>query len=164
VPTALHKLRGTHNTTRHGRDRGGEPEAVGDLPPEPPGWMSEGQQAGWRHAVEHAPRGILKAIDCGMLAVWVEAEERHRTAAMMQAQLDRGTKLPLLTMTKDGTAVASPYLGIMNRAAAIMVKAASELGFSPAARPRLVRVMDEPSDEQSPWARLKVIHGGKAAG
>jgi hypothetical protein len=70
--------------------------------------MSEGQQAGWRHAVEHAPRGILKAIDRGMLAVWVEAEERHRTAAAMQARLDQGPKLPLLTKTKDGTASPRP--------------------------------------------------------
>ena len=52
------------------------------------------------------PSAILKAIDRGILAVWVEAEERHRTAATMQAQLDRGTKLPLLTKTKDGTAKA----------------------------------------------------------
>ena len=165
IPTDLHKLRGTLNTTRHGKDRSGEPEAVGDLSPGPPEWMSEGQQAGWRHAVEHAPRGILKAIDRGMLAVWVEAEERHRTAATMQARLDQGAKLPLLTKTKDGTAIASPYLGIMNRAAAIMIKAASELGFSPAARPRLAAsAAQDPADEHSPWARLKVIHGGKAEG
>src|SRR4051812_10404221 len=120
IPTDLHKLRGTLNTTRHGKGQSGEPEAMGDLSPEPPGWMSEGQQASWRYAVEHAPRGILRQIDRGILAVWVEAEERHRTAAMMQAQLDQGTKLPLLTKTKDGTAIASPYLGILNRAAAIM--------------------------------------------
>ncbi len=164
-PTALHKLHGTLNTTRHANGRSGEPVAEGDLLPEPPGWMSEGQQAGWRFAVEHAPKGILKAVDRGMLAVWVEAEERHRTAAAMQARLDQGAKLPLLTKTKDGTAVASPYLGIMNRAAAIMIKAASELGFSPAARPRLAAsAAQEPSDEHSPWARLKVIHGGKAEG
>jgi P27 family predicted phage terminase small subunit len=162
-PTALHE---TLNPTRHGKGRSGEPEAEGDLPPEPPDWMSEGQRAGWRHAVEHAPRGILKAIDRGMLAVWVEAEDRHRTAAVMQARLDQGAKLPLLTKTKDGTAVPSPYLGIMNRAAAIMIKAASELGFSPAARPRLAAsaAQGDPADEHSPWARLKVIHGGKAEG
>jgi phage terminase small subunit len=53
----------------------------------------------------------------------------------------------------------------MNRAAAIMIKAASELGFSPAARPPLaVSAAQEPADEHSPWARLKVIHGGKEAG
>ena len=160
IPTDLHKLRGTLNTTRHGKGRSGEPEAVGDLPPEPPEWMSEGQQA----AVEHAPRGILRQIDRGILAVWVEAEDRHRTAVTMQARLDQGAKLPLLTKTKDGTAIASPYLGIMNRAAALMIKAASELGFSPAARPRLAAGAQEPAEEQSPWSQLKVIHGGKEAG
>jgi P27 family predicted phage terminase small subunit len=164
IPTDLHKLRGTLNPTRHGKGRSGEPEAVGDLPPEPPGWMSEGQQASWRYAAEHAPRGILKPIDRGILAVWVEAEERHRTATMMQSQLDQGTKLPLLTKTKDGTAIASPYLSILNRAAAIMIKAASELGFSPAARPRLAQATQDLPDLHSPWAQLKVIHGGKAAG
>jgi P27 family predicted phage terminase small subunit len=165
TPTNLHQLRGTYNVTRHGKDRSGEPKATGDLAAAPPEWMTEAQQAGWRYAIEHAPRGILKAIDRGMLAVWVEAEERHRTAAAMQAQLDQGTKLPLLTKTKDGTAVPSPYIGIMTRAAAIMIKAASELGFSPAARPRLAaQAASSPDDEQSPWAQLKVIHGGKAAG
>jgi P27 family predicted phage terminase small subunit len=127
--------------------------------------MSEDQQAGWRYAVEHAPRGILRHIDLGVLTIWVAAEDRHRTAARMQARMDRGAKLPLLTKTKDGTAIASPYLGIMNRAAAIMIKAASELGFSPAARPRLgASAAQDPADEHSPWARLKVIHGGKAEG
>src|SRR5690242_7069117 len=114
IPTGLHKLRGTHNVTRHGKGRTGEPEAAGDLLPEPPSWMSESQQAGWRYAVEHAPRGILKRIDRGMLTVWVEAKDRLRTATMMQAQLDRGTKFLLLTKIKDGTAIASPYLGILN--------------------------------------------------
>ena len=33
--TALHKLHGTLNATRHGKGRSGEPEAVGDLGPEP---------------------------------------------------------------------------------------------------------------------------------
>ena len=52
----------------------------------------------------------------------------------------------------------------MNRAAALMIKAASELGFSPAARPRLAaQAAQDPADEHSPWARLKVIHGGKEA-
>ncbi|MBL6082381.1 phage terminase small subunit P27 family [Belnapia sp. T18] len=164
VPTELHKLRGTLNATRHGKGRAGEPEATGDLLPEPPAWMTEAQQAGWRYALEHAPRGLLKQIDRGLLAIWVEAEARYRTAATMQAQLDQNTSLPLLTKTRDGTPVQSPYIGIMNRAAALMIKAASELGFSPAARPRLAAGAQEPAEEQSPWSQLKVIHGGKSAG
>ena len=31
IPTELHKMRGTHNATKHGRDRTGEPIAEGEL-------------------------------------------------------------------------------------------------------------------------------------
>ena len=61
-PTALHELHGTLNATRHGKGRSGEPVAEGDLPPEPPGWMSEGQQAGWRHAVGISPAYVDVAV------------------------------------------------------------------------------------------------------
>jgi P27 family predicted phage terminase small subunit len=166
IPTELHKLRETHNPTRHGRDRMGEPIAEGRLPDAPPSWMTESQQEGWAYAMAHAPRGLLKPIDRGMLTLWVEAEERHRTAAMMQAQLDQGTKLPPLTKTKDGTAVPSPYLGIMTRAAMVMIKAASELGFSPASRPRLATGQEEDTREDPPWAfllRARPAGGDQAA-
>jgi phage terminase small subunit len=56
---------------------------------------------------------------------------------MTQARLDLANNLPLLTKTKDGTAVASPYLRIMNHAALIMLRCGGELGFSPASRPRI---------------------------
>jgi phage terminase small subunit len=52
----------------------------------------------------------------------------------------------------------------MNRAAALMIKAASELGFSPAARPRLAAGGSDLGEAKSPWTQLKVIHGGKDAG
>lgn len=159
-PTSLHRLAGTLNVTRHA-DRKREPKAVGDLPAEPPDWMTDAQQAGWRYAVENAPSGVLKRIDRGMLATWVEAEERHRTATMMQAKLDLGSPTPLLVKQKDGPLVVSPYIGILHKTAIIMIKAASELGFSPASRPRLVASAAEDADE-SPWAGLQVIDGGKA--
>ena len=166
IPTELHKLRGTLHATRHTKARQGEPVAQGELSAEPPPWMTDSQQAGWRYAVEHAPRGLLKQIDRTVLAIWVEAEDRHRTAAMMQAQVDKSSKWPLLTKDKNGLAVAGPYLGIMTRAAAVLLKAGSELGFSPAARPRLAAGAGEPPapDVNDPWERLSVIQGGKAAG
>lgn len=71
TPTALHRLRGTYNPTRYGRGRAGEPAAGGELDA-PPAHFTPGQAAAWRHALEHAPRGVL--------AVWCEAEERHRVA------------------------------------------------------------------------------------
>ena len=94
VPTALHDMRGTTRTTRHVRDRAGEPIAAGSLA-DPPEWLTERQKEGWRYAIAHAPKGLLKPIDRAVLAIWVEAEDRHRTAAMTQAELDRGAQLPL---------------------------------------------------------------------
>jgi P27 family predicted phage terminase small subunit len=160
VPTALHAMRGTTRTTRHVRDRAGEPVATGSLE-EPPEWLTERQKEGWRYAIAHAPKGLLKPIDRAVLAIWVEAEDRHRTAATKQAELDRGAQLPLLLKTKDGTIVVSPYIRVMTTAAAVMLKAGSELGFSPAARPRLATGAQDPADDHSPWTQLKVIHGGK---
>ena len=127
--------------------------------------MSEEQRTAWDYAVRHAPAGVLHAIDAGVLAVWVEAECRHRAATIAQARLDQGSALPLLTRTKDGTPVQSPYLGIINRAALVMLKAASELGFSPAARPRLggAGAREDAAESDTPWTRLKLIHGSKDA-
>ena len=81
---------------------------------------------------------------------------------MMQAQLDQNTSLPLLTKIRDGTPVQSPHIGIMNRAAALMTKGASELGFSPAARRRRAAGAQEPAQEQSSWSQLKVSKAARA--
>jgi P27 family predicted phage terminase small subunit len=167
TPTALHRLRGTFNTTRHGRDRAGEPEAVGDLSAQAPEWMTPGQQESWAYAMAHAPAGLLKPIDRGVLAVWVEAEDRHRVAMTQQAKLDAGSTLPLLTKGRDGQPSASPYLRIIRQAADTMLRAAGELGFSPAARPRLGgagRGTQDVPETDTPWTRLKLIHGGQDAG
>jgi phage terminase small subunit len=167
TPTALHRLRGTFNATRHGRDRKGEPEAVGNLSGKAPEWMTPGQQESWAYAMTHAPAGLLKPIDRGVLAVWVEAEDRHRVAVTQQAKLDAGSALPLLTKGRDGQPSPSPYLRIIRQAADTMLRAAGELGFGPAARPRLngagLRAQDEP-ESVTPWTRLKLIHGGQDAG
>jgi len=163
IPTALHQLRGSFNATRHGRDRIGEPTAEGDLPAAAPDWMSPGQKEGWAYAMAHAPKGLLKAIDRGVLAIWVEAEDRHRTAVQQQARLDASSSLPLMTRGKDGQPIASPYLRLIRHAAETMLRAASELGFTPAARPRLAPGQTEAPAHESPWTRLKVIHGGQDA-
>lgn len=162
VPTELHKLRGTFNATRHRARRAGEPTAAGSLSAEAPEWMSPGQKAAWRYALERAPAGILRAIDYGVFAVWVVAEDEFRAATVAQAQLDADKEMPLIVKDKNGEPIASPYLGIRHRAALRMCKAASELGFSPAARPRLRIAPDAGDAGDSPWAKFAVVDGGKA--
>jgi P27 family predicted phage terminase small subunit len=165
-PTVLLKLRGTFHVTRHGRVRAGEPEAPGDILSIPPAWMTDDQKAAWRHAVKHAPLGVLRRIDHAMLVAFIIAEDRHRNAAIQQAKLDAGAPLPLLTKGKSGVAMASPYLRIMNQAADVMIRTASEMGFTPASRPRLAPGAGArpnlPAND-SPWTRLKVLQGGKTS-
>jgi phage terminase small subunit len=164
-PTALHKLHGTYNATNHGRDRQFEPVPLGDLS-EPPPDLTESQEAGWNYAVAHMPKGVIKLIDRGILKIWVEAEDRHNTARLMQAMLDQDTKLKLLVKGPNGLE-PSPYNYILDKCAQTMFRAAQELGFSPAARPRLklyAHTDSKPADDDpraNPWAALSVIPGGK---
>jgi hypothetical protein len=80
----------------------------------------------------------------------------------MQALLDRDTKLKLLVRGPLGL-TPSPYEEIIDRASKRMVRAAQELGFSPAARPRLHADPEPPpAAADDPWALLRLIPGGKS--
>lgn len=165
-PTALHKLHGTFNVTDHRKRHQYEPQPESDLSSEPPHWFTDEQQASYRYAMTHAPRGLLKAIDRGALLVWCTAEARHRTAAMTQARIDAGKEWPLLQPGKDGRPMVSPYVTIQERAAVIMLRAAEMLGFTPASRPRIALVpgpapppVIEGEPEPDPWEALGRLHG-----
>ena len=161
-PTALHRLQGTYNPTRHGRDRQFEPIAEGDLYKAPPG-LTPTQQAVWRYAIAHAPKSVLKKIDRDMLLIWVEARDRWNTAREMQAQLNRDTTLKLLVRGPMGL-VPSPYNDILDKTAKVMMRVAQDLGFSPAARPRLGTAPPPPAnDPDNPWSGpLRLLPGDDA--
>ncbi len=142
--TKLHKRHGTLHPTKH-RSRKNEPVAAGNLNTAP-AWFTDDQKALWVYAVKNAPPDILGAIDASALTVWVEACDRHRRATQALHAFDDKEKRkkkadsapPLLVeTTTKGYFIQSPYIGIINRAGQIMLKAAGELGFTPAARPRL---------------------------
>lgn len=146
-PTKLKELQGFpgHNP----RPRA-EPKPVGDLR-DPPAWLTEGQREGWAYALASSPRSMLKRADRGALVVWVIAEDLHRQASMKQAE----TGNLLVKPPKSDFPVQSPYLPIINKQALIMLKAAEQLGFTPAARPRIgapltpLPVADDSVDTQS---------------
>lgn len=110
-----------------------EPKPRGNLS-KPPEWLTEDQKSGWEYALQNAPLGLLKLLDRGAFTVWVVAEDMHRQAA------EKVAALGMLTKTTGGNIVQSPYLPIVNRQALIMLKAAGELGFTPAARPRIMHL------------------------
>jgi P27 family predicted phage terminase small subunit len=136
VPTTLRALHGNPRKVEMPKC---EPKPDGDLA-DAPDWLSDGQRASWTYAMTHSPPGLLKRIDRGALLAWVVAEDLHQQAAAAQAKVGLLVRVKTkATSGKDdqGVPVASPYIGIINAQAKIMLKAASELGFTPVSRPRI---------------------------
>lgn len=142
LPTVTHKLAGTLRPGRHAA-RAEEPVAPGVLE-EPPAWFTDGQKEGWRYALANAPAGVLGLIDRSVLAVWVVAEDLHRQAVEKINAPGGGL---IVRSPSKGEPMQNPYLAIVNKQAQILIKAASELGFSPASRPRLVKAPTGGEDE-----------------
>lgn len=146
-PSYLVALDGGASHSRPPRDE--EPEPTGNLSA-PPTDLSATQQKIWRYAIDSTPPGMLKLIDLSVFKVWVIAED---TLERARAEVSR---LGLIVRTKSGVAVQNPYLPIQNKQAAIVMKAASELGFSPTARPR-VKVSKSPKGQKDPFGKLRSL-------
>jgi P27 family predicted phage terminase small subunit len=102
--------------------------AIPDCPPE----LGEVARREWNRLVEElAALQLLTNLDraalaayCGAYAMWAEATEAIQTYGSM-------VKSP------SGYPVQSPYVSIANRQAEIMMRIASEFGFTPASRSRI---------------------------
>jgi P27 family predicted phage terminase small subunit len=132
-PTHLHLVEGTLNVTRH-KSRLAEPKPSGDLTTAPE-WMDDAQRATWDYAIKHAPLGLLKHLDLSVLVTWTVACCLHRQAVEQIGKL--GANGLLYKVPSTGSLVQSPLIGVANRQAAIMIKAASELGFTPTSRAKV---------------------------
>jgi P27 family predicted phage terminase small subunit len=100
----------------------------------------------WQYAIEHAPRGLLKKLDLSVLEVWVVACVFHRDAVKQVTENGQVVTSP------SGYPIVNPYLSNANKQALIMLKAASEMGFTPASRSRIVVAEELVGDD--PWAKL----------
>ena len=137
-PTALHELHGDPSHLR----RQLAPRRATEPPPRAddlaaPDDLTETQRAIWTDAVACATPGILRRIDANALRVWVTACDLHRRAC---AQLNSSGLLvkPSTDPESKALPIPSPYLQIVNRQAALLLRAAEQLGFTPVSRPRLV--------------------------
>ena len=120
-----------------------EPKPRGNLY-DPPDWLTAAQRAGWEYAIESAPIGLLKRLDRSVLVAWVVAEDLHRQAAQKINDADGA----MLIKTPNGMPAQSPYVSIVNKQAQIMMKAAAEMGFTPASRSKVeVEDAEEEDDE-----------------
>ncbi|MHC2390830.1 P27 family predicted phage terminase small subunit [Bradyrhizobium liaoningense] len=86
--------------------------------------------------VTHLDRGAL-ATYCGAYALWAEAMEQIQ-------------KYGTMVKSPTGYPMQSPYLAIANRQAELMMRVASEFGFTPASRSRI----SVPPPEQLPLLEL----------
>lgn len=99
--------------------------------------------------VTHLDRGAL-ATYCGAYALWAEAMEQIQ-------------KYGTMVKSPTGYPIQSPYLSIANRQAELMMRIASEFGFTPASRSRI----STPPPDQLPLLELaaeeyeeEVVDGG----
>ena len=165
-PLALHKLHGTHRTTRH-RDRretpGGEP-----LADDPPAWLSGNARPVWHEVMKLAPAGILRRADAHLVAIYSQMMGRYRTALTVQATLDAENAHELLLYDDQGRPRAlSPLVRELRALECDLIKVGHRFGFSPSSRAQLsappaedeVETDDEFARE---FGRLRVIPGGRS--
>lgn len=143
-PTELKLVQGT---LTHGDKikRMREPKVSKNLQ-DAPDWFTPEQKASWEYAIQNAPNGLLKKLDQSVLTAWVVAEDLHKFAS--QQLQNEG----LICISPKGYQMQSPYVGILNTQAQMMMKCASEMGFTPTSRSRIV--LAEEAIEDDPWAKL----------
>lgn len=141
-PTQLKLVEGKHYRLN---GRKAEPVPEGDLVEAPEHFDAE-QSAAWDYAILHAPRGLLRRLDQGLLAAWCVTWVLHQEATNALQTTPRVVKSP------NGTPMQSPWLSILNRQAALMRSLASDLGFSPAARTRIAA--EDDGNEDHPTDRF----------
>jgi len=97
----------------------------------PPDWLTESQKKVWEIGLESAPLGVLKKIDTAVFLIWVVACDRF-------AQANKELQTQGLTdVGAMGGPIQNPLVSIVNKQSEIMIKAAAEMGFTPASRSRV---------------------------
>ena len=148
TPTRLKMLTGNPGKRPLNQD---EPRPEANIPECPPE-LGPVARAEWDRLVgELAVLRLLTNLDraalaayCGAYALWADAT----------AQIE---KYGAMIKSPQGFPIQSPYLAIANRQAKIMMRIASEFGFTPASRSRiatppppdrgLFALLDDPPDE-----------------
>ena len=134
-PTRLKVITGNPGKRPLNFDEPRPEPAVPDCPPE----LGPSAQREWARLVgELGKLRVLTNLDraalaahCGASALWAEATEAIG-------------KFGVMVKSPTGFPIQSPYVSIANRQAEIMMKIASEFGFTPASRGRI----SVPSEEE----------------
>lgn len=108
-----------------------EPKPEGDLF-EAPDFLTEGQKEKWTYAIANSPRGLLKRLDKEALTTYVVACDLYQQAVIALNASGLLIKSPV-----KGDPMQNPYLAIVNKQAALMLKSQAELGFTPSSRSKI---------------------------
>jgi P27 family predicted phage terminase small subunit len=102
--------------------------ALPECPPE----LSPAAQREWRRlAGELSKLNLITNLDWGALATYCGAY------GMWAEAMEQIQKYGTMVKSPTGFPIQSPYLSIANRQAEIMMRVASEFGFTPASRSRI---------------------------
>lgn len=125
VPTKVKEMRGNPGK-RPLNDAEPRPDAT---MPQAPRWLSYAGRKEWQRVARrlHAA-GVLTYVDRGVLAVYCQAYGR-----LVEAEAELKTA-GMIIETTNGNLVQSPWLQVSNRAMDQMMRAARELGLTPASR------------------------------
>ena len=136
MPTHLRLLRGNPGHRRINPD---EPmPVVPDNCPKPPPFVKGYAAEGWaRIAPELHRLSLLTLVDIAPLAAYCMAYARWRTAEEAMAHVADGDPMHGLLIKHLNSLGVNPLVGVSRRAAADMVRFASEFGLTPAARSRI---------------------------
>lgn len=128
-PTHLRIIEGNPGHRPLNRD---EPEPDTDIG-EPPAHLSPRAQYYWREAIKHAPAGMIKQLDAGILTNYVVAQARREAAAQKVDEAGAIIKVP----GSSNQFMQNPFLKVERDMVAIIQKSGSELGFTPSSRSRV---------------------------
>ncbi|WP_304474876.1 phage terminase small subunit P27 family [uncultured Parasutterella sp.] len=114
-------------------------DVEGELPAAPPPSLSEEARAAWSMAVRCAPKGLLTALDHGVLERWCRSYALYRKYAKKVEAGDVEQCHP-----ESGMRSLTPTVMMMIQAHKMMLQCEKELGFSPSARNKVkVEVKDD---------------------
>jgi P27 family predicted phage terminase small subunit len=136
TPTRLKAITGNPGKRPLNEDEPRPDTEIPDCPPE----LGESARKEWDRLVgELGKLRLLTQLDraalatyCGAYGLWAEATEAIQ-------------KYGVMIKSPQGFPIQSPYLSIANRQAEIMMRIASEFGFTPASRSRITTPTKEPT-------------------
>lgn len=107
-------------------------DVEGELPEAPPPSLPEEARAAWSMAVRCAPKGLLTALDHGVLESWCRSYALYRKYARKVEAGDVEQSHP-----ESGMRSLTPSVTLMIQAHKMMLQCEKELGFSPSARAKV---------------------------